>query len=96
MFLVLPDLGFVGLNENAETAVRVRAAVELPLIVDADTGFGDALKLRHAGACALRLDDEVMPRKCGQSTGQEGRSATKVRFAQPLAPARTTTPDHCA
>jgi 2-methylisocitrate lyase-like PEP mutase family enzyme len=72
MFLVLPDLGFVGLKENAKTAAQVPAPVELSLIVDADTGFGDALKLLHAGACALRLEDEVMPKK-SVGTPQEKR-----------------------
>ena len=39
----LPDLGFVGLSDMAEHAARVRDAVELPLVVDSDTGFGNAL-----------------------------------------------------
>src|SRR5580693_8206946 len=47
MTLGLPDQAFMGLAEIAETTGRVRDAVRLPLIVDADTGFGNALNVRH-------------------------------------------------
>ncbi|TFF35831.1 oxaloacetate decarboxylase [Pseudomonas sp. RIT623] len=72
MSLGLPDLGFVGLDEMAAHAARVRDSVALPLIVDADTGFGNALNVRHAvrvlersGADAIQFEDQVLPKKCG-------------------------------
>ena len=78
MSLGLPDLGFVGLHEIAEHTARVRDAVELPLIVDADTGFGNALNVRHtartlerSGADAIQFEDQVMPKKCGHFAGKE-------------------------
>ncbi len=78
MSLGLPDLGFIGLHEIAEHTARVRDAVALPLIVDADTGFGNALNVRHtvrtlerSGADAIQIEDQVMPKKCGHFSGKE-------------------------
>jgi 2-methylisocitrate lyase-like PEP mutase family enzyme len=92
MSLGLPDLGFIGLNEIAEHTARVRDAVELPLIVDADTGFGNALNVRHtvrtlerSGADAIQFEDQVMPKKCGHFSGKEvisaGEMAGKIHAA---------------
>jgi 2-methylisocitrate lyase-like PEP mutase family enzyme len=68
----LPDLGFVSLTELAQHTAAIREAVNLPLIVDADTGFGNALNVRHcvrvlerAGADAIQIEDQIMPKKCG-------------------------------
>src|SRR5688572_752218 len=65
----LPDLGFVGLAEIAAHTAAIREATELPLIVDADTGFGNALNVRHtiraleqAGASAVQLEDQLSPK----------------------------------
>jgi len=92
MSLGLPDLGFVGLAEIAEHTARVRDAVTLPLIVDADTGFGNALNVRHtvrtlerSGADAIQFEDQVMPKKCGHFAGKEvvsaGEMEGKIRAA---------------
>lgn len=92
MSLGLPDLGFIGLHEVAEHTARVRDAVALPLIVDADTGFGNALNVRHtvrtlerSGADAIQFEDQVMPKKCGHFSGKEvvaaGEMAGKIRAA---------------
>lgn len=74
----LPDLGFIGLSDMAEHTARVRDAVDLPLLVDADTGFGNALNVHHAvrtleraGADAIQLEDQVMPKKCGHFAGKQ-------------------------
>ena len=74
----LPDQGFMGLAEIAEHTARIRDAVELPLIVDADTGFGNALNVRHtvrmlerAGADCIQFEDQVAPKRCGHFTGKE-------------------------
>jgi len=47
MYYGLPDLAFIGLRDVADHTARIREAVEIPLIVDADTGFGNALNVRH-------------------------------------------------
>lgn len=77
MHLGLPDQGFMGLAEIAEQTSRIRDAVELPLIVDADTGFGNALNVRHtirtlerAGADCVQLEDQVSPKRCGHFNGK--------------------------
>jgi 2-methylisocitrate lyase-like PEP mutase family enzyme len=71
-FLGMPDLGFVSLTEIAQHTAAIREAVEIPVLVDADTGFGNALNVRHcvralerAGADAIQLEDQTMPKKCG-------------------------------
>ncbi|WP_353191617.1 oxaloacetate decarboxylase [Pandoraea pnomenusa] len=77
MSLGMPDLAFVGLAEMAEHTARVRDAVSLPIIVDADTGFGNALNVRHtvrvlerSGADAIQFEDQVLPKKCGHFNGK--------------------------
>ena len=76
-FYGMPDLGFVSLNDIASHCAAIRDAVALPLIVDADTGFGNALNVRHtvrtlerAGANAIQIEDQVMPKKCGHFAGK--------------------------
>jgi 2-methylisocitrate lyase-like PEP mutase family enzyme len=78
MSLGLPDLGYIGLHEIAEHTARVRDAVALPLIVDADTGFGNALNVRQtvrvlerSGADVIQFEDQIMPKKCGHFSGKE-------------------------
>ena len=78
MWLGMPDQGFMGLHEIAEHTARIRDAVEVPLIVDADTGFGNALNVVHtvrtlerAGADCIQLEDQVAPKRCGHFNGKE-------------------------
>src|ERR1700743_201891 len=78
MNLGLPDQGFMGLAEIAAAPSRIRAAVGLPLIVDMDTGFGNALNTYHsvrvlerAGADCIQLEDQVAPKRCGHFSGKE-------------------------
>ena len=78
MWFGLPDQGFMGLHEIAEHTARIRDAGQLPLIVDADTGFGNALNVRHAvrvleraGADCIQLEDQVAPKRCGHFSGKE-------------------------
>jgi 2-methylisocitrate lyase-like PEP mutase family enzyme len=78
MWFGLPDQGFMGLHEMAEHTARIRDAVNVPLIVDADTGFGNALNVRHtvrvlerAGADCIQLEDQVAPKRCGHFAGKE-------------------------
>ena len=76
-FYGLPDLGFVTLADLAQHTAAMRDAVALPIVVDADTGFGNALNVQHtvrtlerAGANAIQLEDQVMPKKCGHFEGK--------------------------
>ena len=78
MWLGLPDQGFMGLAEIADHTARIRDAVSLPLLVDADTGFGNALNVYHtvrtlerAGADCIQLEDQVAPKRCGHFNGKE-------------------------
>ena len=70
--LGMPDLGFISLPEIALHTATIREAVKIPVLVDADTGFGNALNVRHtvrvlerAGADAIQLEDQTMPKRCG-------------------------------
>ncbi len=78
MWFGMPDQGFMGLHEIADHTARIRDAVGVPLIVDADTGFGNALNVRHtvrvlerAGADCIQLEDQVAPKRCGHFAGKE-------------------------
>ncbi|EKF42566.1 isocitrate lyase/PEP mutase family protein [Nitratireductor indicus] len=77
-YLGKPDLGFVGLQEIAQHTATIRDATQLPIVVDADTGFGNALNVRHtirtlerAGASAVQLEDQVTPKRCGHFSGKD-------------------------
>jgi 2-methylisocitrate lyase-like PEP mutase family enzyme len=78
MHLGAPDIGLTTLTEIADTVAAISDAVALPLIVDADTGFGNALNvahtvktLEHAGASAVQLEDQSTPKRCGHFAGKE-------------------------
>lgn len=77
MWFGMPDQGFMGLHEIAEHTARIRDAVQVPLLVDADTGFGNALNVRHtvrtlerAGADCIQFEDQVAPKRCGHFDGK--------------------------
>jgi 2-methylisocitrate lyase-like PEP mutase family enzyme len=85
MHLGLPDLGFMDLSQVIEHTMAIRAVVDLPLIVDADTGFGNAVNVAHtvkmleqAGASAVQLEDQSTPKRCGHFDGKELISAEEV------------------
>lgn len=76
--LGMPDLGFISLPELAQQTSAIREAVELPMLVDADTGFGNPLNVRHtvkvlerAGANAIQIEDQVFPKRCGHFGGKQ-------------------------
>jgi 2-methylisocitrate lyase-like PEP mutase family enzyme len=90
--LGLPDLGYAGLAEMADHARNLAAAVSIPLIADADTGYGNALGVRRtvqayeaAGVAALHIEDQVAPKRCGHLSGHPvvplGEFAGKIRAA---------------
>ncbi|MBG6199625.1 2-methylisocitrate lyase-like PEP mutase family enzyme [Labrenzia sp. EL_13] len=77
-YLGMPDLGFVSLPEIAQHTSTIRNATQLPIVVDADTGFGNALNVHHtvrtlerAGASAIQLEDQVNPKRCGHFSGKD-------------------------
>ncbi len=74
----MPDYGFVGPTETVENARRICNAVSVPVIVDSDTGYGNALsvwklvkELESAGASGIFLEDQRWPKRCGHMSGKE-------------------------
>lgn len=72
-----PDLGLVTASEMAETISVIRDRIRIPLIVDMDTGFGNALNVQRtvrtferAGASVLQLEDQATPKRCGHMSGK--------------------------
>ena len=85
MWFGLPDQAFMGLTDIADHTARIRDAVDLPLIVDADTGFGNALNTYHAvrtleraGADCIQLEDQVSPKRCGHFSGKDVVQASEM------------------
>ena len=87
-----PDIGLVGMSEVAETLSVIRERVDLPIVVDADTGFGNALNVQRTvalfercGAAAIQIEDQTLPKRCGHLTGKSlisiGEMTGKVRAA---------------
>jgi len=75
--LALPDVGLFTLTELVQQTTYLTRATSLPLIVDADTGFGEAVnvertivELERAGAAAIQLEDQQLPKKCGHLSGK--------------------------
>ncbi len=75
--LAMPDVGLFTLTELTQQVDYMTARVAIPVIVDADTGFGDTLNvartiadLERAGAAAIQLEDQVLPKRCGHLSGK--------------------------
>lgn len=76
--LAMPDLGLITLSELTFFTRYIARAVDIPLLVDADTGFGEVLnvaravrELEDAGASAIQIEDQVLPKKCGHLRGKQ-------------------------
>jgi methylisocitrate lyase len=74
----VPDVGLLSVTEFAEAARSIASATSLPLLCDADTGFGEALNVErtvqlfeNAGAAGLHLEDQQMPKRCGHLSGKQ-------------------------
>jgi methylisocitrate lyase len=74
----LPDVGLVTLTEFVEQARAIASAIRLPLLCDADTGFGEALNVERtvrlfegAGAAGIHLEDQLLPKRCGHLSGKQ-------------------------
>ena len=81
----MPDVGLVTLDELTRAARSIVRVSDLPLIVDADTGFGSALmvmrtvrELEDAGAAAVQIEDQVDPKRCGHLEGKQVTSAARM------------------
>ena len=76
-YLGLPDLGFMDLSQVANHVMAIRCVIDLPLLVDVDTGFGNAINVTHtvrvleqAGASAIQIEDQHAPKRCGHFDGK--------------------------
>jgi methylisocitrate lyase len=74
----MPDYGFIGATETIDNARRISNAVSVPVIVDSDTGYGNALsvwklvkELESAGAAGIFLEDQKWPKRCGHMQGKD-------------------------
>jgi 2-methylisocitrate lyase-like PEP mutase family enzyme len=92
MQLGMPDLAFIGLQDVAQATAQIRGTVDLPMLVDGDTGFGNAVNVSHtvrtlerAGADAIQLEDQVFPKRCGHFNGKDvaplGEMIGKIKAA---------------
>jgi carboxyvinyl-carboxyphosphonate phosphorylmutase len=87
-----PDVGLLTMDEMVDNAHRIARACELPVIADADTGYGNAINVvrtvqeyEQAGVAAIHLEDQVAPKKCGHMEGKQvvptDEMLTKIRAA---------------
>ena len=83
--LALPDLGITTLPEVARATRDISAQVSVPIIVDTDTGFGEALnvmrtvnEMKNAGAAAIQIEDQILPKRCGHLDGKELAGADEM------------------
>lgn len=91
-FLGVPDLGLITLSELADNVSAMRDVVDVPIVADADTGFGNAVNLtrtvkvlERAGANGMQIEDQVFPKKCGHFAGKQviaaDEAVQKIRAA---------------
>ncbi len=80
-----PDIGLVSFDQVADVVARIRERVGLPIIVDADTGFGNALNVQRTvrvlerfGATAIQIEDQDFPKRCGHLAGKKLISAEEM------------------
>jgi 2,3-dimethylmalate lyase len=88
-----PDVGLLTMTEMVDNAARIVDAVDVPVIADADTGYGNAINVvrtvqqyEQAGVAAIHLEDQVWPKKCGHMEGKQvigaDEMAEKIRAAK--------------
>jgi 2-methylisocitrate lyase-like PEP mutase family enzyme len=95
-----PDVGLLTLTEMTDNARRIAHAVEIPVIADADTGYGNPINVirtireyEAAGVCAVHIEDQVMPKKCGHMEGKALIAADEMVAKVQAAVAARRSPD---
>lgn len=95
-----PDVGLMTMSEMVERSKDMCAAVSVPVICDGDTGFGNVVNLvrtvreyERAGAAAIQLEDQTMPKKCGHMLGRDVIDAQEMVMKLKAAIAARTDPD---
>ena len=80
-----PDIGLIGMREVADTVTVIRERINIELVVDGDTGYGNALNVmrtvkefERAGASAIQLEDQDLPKRCGHLNGKKLVSASEM------------------
>ena len=96
----LPDIGLVTMSEVIERAAQVVAAVKIPVIADADTGYGNAINLvrtvrefERVGVAAIHIEDQITPKRCGHLDGKEVISLAEMEKKIEAALASRDDPD---
>lgn len=98
-YLGVPDIGLVSLSELAGHVGAIRDSVRIPILVDGDTGFGNAISVVHtvrvlerAGANAIMLEDQTFPKRCGHFEGKD--VVSRDEMVQKIKAAVDTRTDH--
>ena len=100
--LGIPDIGLVTMSETIERAAQVVSAVKLPIIADADTGYGNAVNLvrtvrefERIGVAAIHIEDQITPKRCGHLDGKEVISLGEMEKKLEAALAARTDSEFC-
>ena len=98
----IPDIGLVTLSETIDRAAQVVAAVKIPVIADADTGYGNAVNLvrtvrefERTGVAAIHIEDQITPKRCGHLDGKEVIPLAEMEKKLQAALATRTDADFC-
>ncbi len=98
----IPDIGLVTMSESIERAVEVVSAIKIPIIADADTGYGNAVNLvrsvrefERAGVAAIHIEDQITPKRCGHLDGKEVIPLAEMEMKLEAAFKARTDPDFC-
>jgi 2-methylisocitrate lyase-like PEP mutase family enzyme len=98
----IPDIGLVTMSETIERAAQVVSAIKIPIIADADTGYGNAVNLvrtvrefERVGVAAIHIEDQITPKRCGHLDGKEVISLREMEMKLAAALKARTDPDFC-
>jgi len=98
----IPDIGLVTMSETIERAAQVVSSVNIPVIADADTGYGNAVNLvrtvreyERTGVAAIHIEDQITPKRCGHLDGKEVISLAEMENKLQAALAARSDPDFC-
>lgn len=98
----IPDIGLVTMSESIERAAQVVAAIKIPVIADADTGYGNAVNLvrsvrefERIGVAAIHIEDQITPKRCGHLDGKEVIPLAEMEMKLKAALDTRTDPDFC-